>query len=132
MAGAQRGAPASAGPSILERIIERVATSLGDTVGWMAEHGVLFAVFALLWLGFGLALVFNPRAIDDAWATLGSQPLAVQVVVWVLFLPTTVGMWIVQTDWPQVVQLALVVALAFWTLLVLRPSWLRLPNGGDD
>ena len=41
MAGAQRGAPARSGKSTFERVIERVATSVGDTIGWMAEHGVL-------------------------------------------------------------------------------------------
>ena len=79
-----------------------------------------------------MALAFNAGSIDHAWATLGSQSLAVQLVIWVLFLPVMAGMWIVQTDWPQLVQLTLVIALAFWTLLVLRPAWLRLPDGGED
>ena len=132
MAGAQRGAPARSGKSTFERVIERVATSVGDTIGWMAEHGVLFAVFAVLWIAFGVGLAFNPGSIDQAWATLGSQSLAVQLVIWLLFLPVMAGMWIVQTDWPQLVQVTLVIALAFWTLLVLRPAWLRLPDGGED
>lgn len=130
MAGAQHGAPARSGRSTFERVIERVATSAGDTIGWMAEHGVLFAVFAVLWIAFAVALVFNAGAMDDAWATLNSQSLAVQLVVWLLFLPITAGMWIVQTDWPELVQLTLATALAFWTLLVLRPTRTRLPEGG--
>ena len=35
---------------LMERVIDPVATGLGNAVGWMAESGVLFAVFAVIWI----------------------------------------------------------------------------------
>ena len=42
----------------MERLIEAIASGIGNTVGFAAETGILFVAFALLWLAFGvLALV---------------------------------------------------------------------------
>ena len=34
----------------MERVIEAVASGLGNSVGWLAETGILFAIFAILWV----------------------------------------------------------------------------------
>ena len=34
----------------MDRVIEPLATGFGGSIGWMADHGVLFVVFALLWV----------------------------------------------------------------------------------
>ena len=108
--------------SRFETVVETLASSLGNSIGWLAEHGVLFVVFATLWLALGTIAVFNPAAINDIWQWIGSLSIVVQLVLWLLFLPVMAGIWIWQTSWPDVVRVVLVVGLAAFTLLVMRPA----------
>jgi len=106
---------------LMERLIEAVAGGLGDGIGWLAAHGVLFAVFAVLWIAFGAALVAGQDRLDQAWEALVGLPAIVQLVVWLLVLPVTAGLWTWQTDWPLLVRLVLIAGLAGWTLVVFMP-----------
>ena len=106
---------------VMERSIESVAGGLGNGVGWLAETGVLFAVFALLWIGFGVALAWSHGSLDAAWTWTRSLPLLLQGVIWLLFLPVMLGLWIWETTWPLALRLALVLGVAGWNLLVLLP-----------
>ena len=106
----------------MERVIETVATGFGESVGWLATHGVLFLIFAVLWIAFGVALIWSQGSIDQAWQAVRGLPLVIELVVWVLFLPVMVGMWIWETTWPVAVRLVLILALAGWNLLVFLPQ----------
>jgi len=64
----------------LEQVIETVASGAGNSVGWTAETGVLFVVFAVIWVGFGAALVTSQGSLDQAWQWVRSLPLLVQIV----------------------------------------------------
>ena len=105
----------------MERIIETLANGLGGAIGVLAESGVLFVVFALLWVAFGAALVWSQGSLDDAWQWLRDLPLPIQGVVWVLFLPVTIGLWVWETSWPVLVRLVLVLGVAGWNLLMFMP-----------
>jgi hypothetical protein len=109
----------------VEQVIEAVASGLGNGIGWMAEHGVLFAIFAVMWIAFGAALTLSQGSIDEAWRTIQSLPLIVQIVVWILFLPVMAGMWIWETTWPLVLRLTLVIGVAGWNLLIFLPKALQ-------
>ena len=106
----------------VERMIASLATAMGDTIGWMADHGVLFLVFAVLWVAFGVALVWSQGSLDQAWQTIRGWPLIVQAVAWLLFLPVMFGLWVWETSWPLVVRLVVVLGAAGWNLLVLLPK----------
>lgn len=106
---------------VMERAIESAATGLGSSIGWMAESGVLFALFALIWVAFGVGLVWSQGTIDAAWTNIRSLPLLVQGLVWLLFLPVMVGLWIWETTWPLAVRLLLVLGIAGWNLLIFLP-----------
>jgi len=80
-----------------------------------------FAVLTLLWLAFAAALVFNRDLLISAWDTLRAWPLVVQLLVWLLTLPVTLGLWIWQTSWPLLLRLVLVAGLAWATLYVFNP-----------
>jgi hypothetical protein len=110
---------------VMDGLIETVAGGLGNSVGWMAENGILFAVFLVVWIAFGTALVISQGSLDQAWATVRGLPLVVQAVVWVLFLPVMAGLWIWETSWPLIVRLVLVVGVAGWNLLVFLPRALQ-------
>ena len=109
----------------MERIVEMLATGLGSGVGWMAEHGILFAIFAMIWIAFGAALLMSQGSLDGAWATIRGLPLVVQVIVWVLFLPVMIGLWVWESSWPLVARLVLVAGLAGWNLLMFLPRALQ-------
>lgn len=106
----------------MERAIETVASGLGNSVGWLATHGILFLVFAALWAVFAAGLVWSQGSLDQAWQAVRGLPLVVQAVVWLLFLPVMVGLWIWETSWPIAVRLVLIVGVAGWNLLVLLPG----------
>lgn len=105
----------------MEQIVEALASGLGNSVGWMAEHGVLFAIFAVIWVAFGAGLVASQGSVDQAWQAIRDLPLVVQIVVWVLFLPVMIGLWIWESSWPVLVRLVLVGGVAAWNLWMFFP-----------
>ena len=107
--------------NVMEQVIETLATGLGNTVAWLAQSGALFAIFALLWIAFGLGLLWSQGTVDQAWEFIRSLPLLLQIVVWVLFLPVMVGLWIWETTWPLALRLLLVIGVAGWNLVVFLP-----------
>jgi ABC-type amino acid transport system permease subunit len=109
----------------MEQIIETLASGLGNSVAWMAENGILFAIFAVIWIAFAAGLIFSQGSVDHAWQTIRGLPLIVQVVVWVLFLPVMIGLWVWETTWPLVLRLVLVVGVAGWNLLMFLPKALQ-------
>jgi hypothetical protein len=80
-----------------------------------------FAILSILWLGFAAALIFNPATLDTVWQTLRGSPLAIQVLVWIIVLPVTAGLWIWETSWPLWLRLILVVGLAWVTIYTFLP-----------
>ena len=109
----------------MERIIETVTSGLGNGIGWMAESGVLFGMFALIWIAFAAGLIWSQGSLDEAWQSVRSLPLIVQAVVWLLLLPVMIGLWIWETSWPLVVRLVLVIGIAGWNLLIFLPRALQ-------
>jgi ABC-type amino acid transport system permease subunit len=109
----------------MDQIIETLASGLGNSVAWLAENGILFAIFAVIWIAFAAGLIFSQGSVDQAWQTIRGLPLIVQIVVWVLFLPVMIGVWVWETTWPLVVRLVLVVGVAGWNLLVFLPKALQ-------
>ena len=110
---------------LMERVIETVASSLGNGVGWLAETGVLFVIFAVIWLAFGAGLIWSQGSVDAAWRAIRELPLLVQVVAWVLLLPVMIGLWVWETSWPVLVRVLLVIGIAGWNLLVFLPKGLQ-------
>ena len=88
------------------------------------ESGGAFLVFALIWALFAYGLVARQGSLDEAWQTLRALPLAVQLVVWLLFLPIMAGLWIWESSWPLMVRVTLVLGLGAWSLLMFLPKWL--------
>jgi hypothetical protein len=117
--------PNTEGRGRMEQLIETLASGVGNTVAWLAEHGVLFAIFAVLWVAFALALVWSQGSLDQAWESIRELPLPLQLVVWVLFLPVMAGLWVWETSWPLILRLMLVLGIAGWNLLVLLPRALQ-------
>ena len=114
------GQKRSKGP--VEQVIDTLASGMGNGVGWAAEHGVLFAVFAIVWVAVGVGLAMSQGTVDQAWETIRALPIVVQAVVWLVFLPVMAGLWIWESTWPLIVRIVLVASLAGWNLLILLPK----------
>ena len=74
-------------------------------------------IFVLLWVGFAIALVVNWEWLDLLWNWVRALPSVAEIIVWVLFLPIMVGLWIWESSWPALVHLAGFAGLVVWTLL---------------
>jgi hypothetical protein len=109
----------------MERIIETAASGLGNGVGWLAETGLLFVVFAVIWVAVGAGMLWSQGSVDQVWEAIRDLPLIVQVVVWLLLLPVMLGLWVWETSWPLIVRLILVVSIAGWNLLIVLPRALQ-------
>ena len=81
-----------------------------------------FAILAILWLGFGAALVFNPAILDTIWQTLRGMPLMIQGVVWLLVLPVAASLWIWESSLPLWIRLVLVTGLGWVTIYTFYPK----------
>ena len=105
----------------MESIIETMATTVGNTVGFLAGYGILFAIFAVIWIAFGASLIWSQGSVDAAWQAIGDLPLILQLLVWLLFLPVMAALWIWETTWPLAVRILLVVGIGVWNLFVFLP-----------
>jgi hypothetical protein len=74
-------------------------------------------IFVVLWVGFGIALVVNPDWLDTLWNSVRELPLVAEIIVWVLFLPIMVGLWIWESSWPVLLRVLGFAGIVGWTLL---------------
>lgn len=111
----------------MDRLVRWVILPVTGVVPFLVRTGLLFAGFAALWLGFLLALVLDPTALDTARRSLESLPLLVQALAWLLFLPLTAALWTYGTDWPLVVRLVLIAGIAGWNILTFLPRRASAP-----
>jgi hypothetical protein len=81
-------------------------------------------IFAILWVGFAIALVVNREWLDLLWNWVRALPSVVEIIVWVLFLPIMAGLWIWESSWPALVRLLAFAGIVVWTLLAVS-SFLR-------
>ena len=109
------------GTGVMEGLINAVASGIGDGIGYLAASGLLFVMFGIIWGAFGLGLVLSQGSVDAAWQLVNGLPLIVKAVVWLLFLPVMLGLWVWETTWPLALRLLLVMGIAGWNLLIFLP-----------
>ena len=74
-------------------------------------------IFAMLWVGFAIALVVNREWLDLLWNWVQALPSVAEIIVWVLFLPVMVGLWIWESSWPVIVRMLGFAGIVGWTLI---------------
>ena len=82
-------------------------------------------IFAVLWVGFAIVLVFNPEWLDFLWNWVRALPTLAEIIVWVLFLPVMVALWIWESSWPALVRLLAFAGIIAWTFLAVS-SFVRV------
>ncbi|HET9521231.1 MAG TPA: hypothetical protein VFO73_09320 [Candidatus Limnocylindrales bacterium] len=105
----------------VDRLVRWVVVPVTGVIPLLVRTGLLFLLFAALWVMFLGALIVDPTALASAQREVAELPLVGQALAWLLFLPLLGGLWIWSTDWPAVIRVGLIVALAAWNLLVLIP-----------
>ena len=77
-------------------------------------------IFAMLWVGFIIAIALNREWLDVLWGWVQELPLVPKIIVWVLFLPILVGLWIWESSWPILGRMAGLVGIVAWTILAVN------------
>ena len=85
-------------------------------------------ILAMLWVGFAVALVVNREWLDWLWDWVRALPSVTETLVWVFFLPITLGLWIWQSSWPTFVRLLAFAGIVVWTLVAVS-SFVRAIRG---
>ena len=93
-----------------------------DTSSWsVALTRVLstyaIVMFAMMWVGFAIAVVVNREWLDLLWDWVRALPWWAEIIVWALFLPGMVGLWIWESSWPVLVRLLASAGIVVWTAL---------------
>ncbi len=81
-------------------------------------------IFAILWVGLAIVLGVNLEWLDLLWNWVRALPAVAEIIVWLIFLPIMVGLWIWESSWPALVRLLAFVGIVAWTLLAVS-SFLR-------
>lgn len=121
----------TASPAILRPTLTALAVfvafgGIGLGIALMAGATVVFNVlvflmFAILWIAFAAALAFSPRTVDDLWHRTRLLPLLIQAMVWLLFLPLMIGLWIWERTWSLPIRLVLIISLGVWNVYMFFP-----------
>lgn len=93
----------------------------GQTAGEAAWSISVFAMSIVATAAFGYLLVTDPGRLNETWVWTRSLPLWVQAIVWLLFLPWMIALWIWTLPWAMPIRLVLVVAALVWTTWLLYP-----------
>jgi hypothetical protein len=74
-------------------------------------------IFVVLWTGFIIALVVNREWLDVLWNWAQALPWVPKIIVWMIFLPIMVSLWIWESSWPALGRLGGFTGIAAWTLV---------------
>ena len=95
-----------------------IALAIGAT---LVFNVLVWLLFAVLWLAVLAALAFSPATVDELWRSWRQRPLVVQALIWLLFLPIMLGLWIWTRAWAPPIRLLLLLSIAVWNLLLFFP-----------
>ena len=106
-----------------------IRATMANTSSWRITFSRVLStyaivIFAILWVGFAIALVANREWLDLIWNWVQALPSAVEIIVWVFFLPIMVGLWIWESSWSTFVTLLAFAGIIVWTILAVS-SFLR-------
>jgi hypothetical protein len=81
-------------------------------------------IFAVLWVGFAIALLVNREWLDTLWNWVRALPSVAEISIWLLILPIMVGLWTWESSWPALAYLLAFVGIVVWTILAVS-SFIR-------
>ena len=82
---------------------------------------LVWTLFTVLWIAFAAAVISSPGTLDDLWQQTRRLPVVYQGVIWLLFLPIMIGLWLWERTWALPIRLVLVIALGAWNVFLFFP-----------
>ncbi|PKQ15250.1 MAG: hypothetical protein CVT67_10095 [Actinobacteria bacterium HGW-Actinobacteria-7] len=93
----------------------------GQTAGEAAWSISMFVLSLVITGAFGYLFVTDPGRLNEVWAWTRSLPLIVQGLIWLLFLPWMIALWIWTLPWAMPIRLVLVLGTLAFTLWLMFP-----------
>lgn len=81
----------------------------------LSSYAIL--IFAILWVGFGVALLINPGWLDLLWNWVQTLPSVLNILAWVFITPIMASLWIWESSWSTIVRLLAFAGIVGWTTL---------------
>ena len=105
-----------------------VEATAAKALGWASQTPGEKA-FTLFIFGMGAAvsgafvyyLVTEPARLTEIWLWTRSLNIFVQLLIWLLFLPWMICLWMWALPWAAPIRLVLVIAALLWTNWLLWP-----------
>jgi hypothetical protein len=86
---------------------------------WLAVG--VWSFFTAIWIALAIVLVVSPEAVDELWSWIGEQPTALQLTIWVVFLPVMVAIAVWESSWALWIRLAVLALCVVWTTWGFNP-----------
>ena len=102
----------------LSAVVLAVALFVGAT---FVFNLVVWLLFTVLWAALLTTIALAPAIVDQLWESLRRRTIAIQAVIWLLFLPIMVGAWIWRRTWAPPIRLTLLLAIAAWNVFLFFP-----------
>jgi len=96
-------------------------TQAGATASSFAVSAFMFALSVLVSLAFGYYLVTDPTRLADAWVTVRSLHFVFQIVLWLIFLPWMLALWVWSLPLAYGLKVVIVVAIMLFANFLLFP-----------
>ena len=77
------------------------------------------AVFALLWIGFFIALIVNREWLTMLWNWVGALPAVPRIFIWVVLTPVMVLLWVWESSWSTFGHFVGYAGVVAWTILAI-------------
>jgi hypothetical protein len=77
-------------------------------------------IFVMLWVGFVIELIVDLEWLNVLWNWSLALPIVPKVIVWVLFLPIMVGLWMWESSWSLAGKWLGFAGIVAWTLLAVQ------------
>ena len=104
-------------------------STTGEKTGSRAQAFTWAAFILVGWAVFAYLLLAAPGGLPAAWDRVRALPLLVQLLMWLLFLPWMVALWISQTSWAPALRVLLIAGLVLATFWISIPPLVRLLAG---
>ena len=108
-------------------------SSLWEEIAAKVLSSYAVATFAVLWIGFAVALIVNREWLAALWPWAQGLPPALRITAWVVLLPIMVGLWIWQSSWSVLGRGLGFAGILGWTLVAVYNfiKAFRKKSGGE-
>lgn len=88
---------------------------------------VAFAIFIVIgWLVIAYLAFLTPGGLQGAWEAVRNLNIIIQILMWLLFLPWMIALWIFNTGLPLWVRLLIILGLVWVTYFMAIPPLIQM------